>query len=166
MRPCSRSIGTELFLRAGAALDFETNPSLDVTVRSTTPAWRPDPDDTAALGITVTDVNEAPTVSLTNTTTTLAEDASTATRIKVADIVVTDDALGTNDLTLAGADAALFEIVGTELFLRAGATLDFEANPTLDVTVQVNDAALAPTPTTRPPWASASPTSTRRPRCL
>jgi hypothetical protein len=34
--------------------------------------------------------------------------------------VVTDDALGTNALTLSGADAALFEIDGTELYLRAG----------------------------------------------
>ena len=40
---------------------------------------------------------------------------------KVADIVTTDDALGTNNLTLGGADAALFEIVGTELRLIAGA---------------------------------------------
>ena len=50
-------------------------------------------------------------------------------RLKVADIVITDDALGTNTLSLSGADAALFQIVGTELFLIAGASLDFETNP-------------------------------------
>jgi hypothetical protein len=42
----------------------------------------------------------------------------------VADIVVTDDALGTNILSLSGDDASLFEIDGTELYLVAGAALD------------------------------------------
>ena len=55
--------------------------------------------------------------------------------------MVTDDALGTNTLSLSGTDAALFQIVGTELFLVAGASLDFETNPVLDVTVEVDDVA-------------------------
>ena len=80
------------------------------------------PDDTAQLAITITDINEPPTVALANTTTTFPENTDTTSAIKVADIVVTDDALGTNTLSLSGADAALFQIVGTELFLVAGAT--------------------------------------------
>jgi hypothetical protein len=32
---------------------------------------------------------------------------------------------------LSGANAALFEIDGTELFLRAGTTLNFEGDPEL-----------------------------------
>jgi hypothetical protein len=67
--------------------------------------------------------------------------------IKVADIVISDDALGTNTLVLSGADAALFEIVGgNELHLRAGSTLDFESNATLDVTVEVDDTSVGLTP--------------------
>ena len=89
------------------------------------------PDGTAALSIAVTDVNEPPTVSLTNTVTTLAEDTDTATRMKVADIVVTDDALGTNVLSLSGADAALFEIDGGVLYLKAGAVLDYRDEPAI-----------------------------------
>ncbi|MCP3937591.1 MAG: cadherin repeat domain-containing protein, partial [Actinomycetia bacterium] len=58
--------------------------------------------DTAIMTVSVTDVNEAPTVALQNTTTTLAESADTTNRIQVADIVVTDDALGTNTLSLSG----------------------------------------------------------------
>jgi len=138
--------GTELFLVAGASLDFESNPSLDVTVEVDDPALAPDPDGSASMSITVTDVNEAPTVSLANVTLSFAEDTDTSSAIKVADIVVSDDALGTNNLTLSGADAALFEIVGTELRLIAGASLDFESNPSLDVTVEVDDPALAPDP--------------------
>ena len=40
--------------------------------------------------------------------------------------MVTDDALGTNVLSLNGADASLFEIDGAVLYLVAGAALDFE----------------------------------------
>ena len=132
-------VGTELFLKAGTVLDFESNPSLDVTVEVDDVAVAGFPDDTASLLISVTDVNEAPTVTSANTTTMLAENADTSSPLKVADIVVTDDALGTNVLTLEGADAALFEIVGTELFLKAGTVLDFVSNPSLDVTVKVDD---------------------------
>ncbi len=85
-------------------------------------------------------------VTLQNTTTT--EDTDTSSCIKVADIVVADDPSGTNVLSLTGDDAALFEIDGTELFLIAGAMLDFETNPALDVTVEVDDATESPVPPT------------------
>ncbi|MCP4684432.1 MAG: cadherin domain protein, partial [bacterium] len=138
--------GTVLYLKAGETLDFETNPQLDVTVAVDDTTVGATPDDTAPLAISVTDVNEAPTVALTNTTTTLLEDATTTPRVKVADIVVTDDALGTETLSLSGDDAAMFEIDGTVLYLKAGETLDFETNPQLDVTVAVDDTTVGATP--------------------
>ena len=89
-------------------------------------------------------VNEAPTaMALLNATTSLPENTSTATRIKLADIQVTDDALGTNAITLAGADAGSFEVLGTALYLKAGVTLDFESKSSYAVTVNVADATLA-----------------------
>jgi hypothetical protein len=88
-------------------------------------------------------LNEPPTaLALTNTVSSLAENTSTASRIKVADIVVTDDALGSNVITLAGADAASFEVIGTELFLKAGTVLDFKSKATYAVTVSVSDPSL------------------------
>jgi hypothetical protein len=132
--------GTELYLSAGASLDFETNPVLDVAVEVDDAALPATPEDSAALAIDVTDVNEAPTVTLQNTTTTFPEDTDTTARIKVADIVVADDALGTNVLSLSGTDAALFEIDGTELYLSAGVSLDFETTPVFDLAVTVTDA--------------------------
>ena len=138
--------GFELFLRANAALDFETNGTLDVAVNVDDTTVGNTPDDTAALSITLTDVNEAPTVALNNAVTSLSEGADVTSRTKVADIVVTDDALGTETLTLTGADAALFEIDGFELFLKANAALDFETNGTLDVTVNVDDTTVGATP--------------------
>ena len=85
-------------------------------------------------------------VSLSNLTATLSEDTDTTAAIKVADITLSDDGLGTNNLTLAGADAAMFSIVGSELFLNAGASLDFETNASLDVRVEVDDPGLPATP--------------------
>ena len=139
-------VGTELRLVAGAALDFETNPSLDVTVEVDDTTVGVTPDDSAALSISITDVNDPPTVALVNTITSFLESQDTSVALKVADIVVTDDVLGTNTLVLSGADAALFEIVGTELRLIAGAVLDFATNPILDVTVEVDDTTVGATP--------------------
>ena len=59
--------------------------------------------------------------------------------IKVANIDVTDIDLGTNTLSLTGADEASFVIVGNELFLKAGVTLDFETKTHYDVAVTVSD---------------------------
>ncbi|MEZ5926132.1 MAG: hypothetical protein R3D57_17315 [Hyphomicrobiaceae bacterium] len=84
--------------------------------------------------------NQAPTaVSLSPVLSTAREDMSTLQPVKVADIVVTDDGEGTNLLALTGADADLFEISGTELYLKQGAKLDFETNPELEVSVTVDD---------------------------
>ncbi|MCA8987078.1 MAG: cadherin-like domain-containing protein [Planctomycetaceae bacterium] len=91
-------------------------------------------------------VNQPPTLTLTPAIMSLAENAATTPRIKAADIVINDDGLGMNALSLTGADAALFEIDGMELFLKAGTVLDFETNPSLDVTVQVDDSGVGSTP--------------------
>jgi len=89
-------------------------------------------------------LNRAPTaVAFDNAVTTLSETTSTATRVKLADIVVTDDGEGTNIITLSGADAGAFEIVGTVLYLRAGVTLATATKPSYGVTVTVADASAA-----------------------
>jgi len=135
-------IGTELRLIAGTSLDFETKPDLEVTVEVDDVAIGSTPDDAAPLSIAITDVNEPPTVSLANTIKSIREDTNTSGGIKVADIVIIDDAPGTNNLTLSGADTAVFEIVGPELWLIPGVTLDFARNPKLNVTVEVDDTSL------------------------
>ena len=102
---------------------------------------------TATVTVTITPVNDVPNVTLNNVTTVIPENADTSAAIKVADIVIVDDAAGTNTLSLGGADAAMFEIVGgNELYLRAGAVLDAGSAPLLNVTVEVNDTAVGGTP--------------------
>ncbi len=91
--------------------------------------------------------NQAPTaVVLTPTVTSLAEDTSTATAVKVADIVVTDDGQGINALALTGADASFFQITGNALYLKAGTVLDFETKTSYSVTVNVDDVSVGNTP--------------------
>jgi len=62
------------------------------------------------------------------------------------DILVIDDGLGVNNLSLSGADAALFQIVGSVLYLKAGTVLDYQTNPGLEVTVAVDDTTVGGTP--------------------
>ena len=96
--------------------------------------------------ITENPLNAAPSLALANTTTTLPENTDTTNHVKVSDITITDDG-GTNNLSLSGADAGLFEIDGAALYLRAGTVLDFEGgNTTLDVTVEVDDPAVPGSP--------------------
>ncbi|WP_445636577.1 LTD domain-containing protein [Nostoc sp. DSM 114161] len=102
--------------------------------------------ETGSPGTTVT-VNQAPTaVVLNNPVTAIAENTSTATRIKVADIAATDDALGTNVLSLSGVDASAFEIASNVLYLKANTSLDFETKSSYAVTVAVDDANVGSTP--------------------
>jgi len=93
--------------------------------------------------------NLAPTaVALNNAVNSLAENASTSSSTKIADIAVTevDGGLGTNTLSLSGDDASSFEISGTELHLKAGVALDYEVKTSYAVTVEVDDDTVGSTP--------------------
>ena len=91
--------------------------------------------------------NSAPTaVSLTNQQTAIAENTDTTTRIKVADIAITDDALGTNTLSVSGTDASFFEVDATGLYIKANTVLNFEAKTSYSVTVNVDDSTVGDTP--------------------
>ncbi len=93
-------------------------------------------DDVVAL-------NQPPTaVALTNVTASLAENTNTSSRIKVVDISISDDALGTNTISLLGADATVFEVEGTALYLKAGTSLNYESKTAYAVTVSVVDSTL------------------------
>ncbi len=121
---------------------------------------------TATITIADNDLpNQAPTaVVLNNTVPTITQDTSTASAIKVADIAVTDDGLGTNTLSLTGADAGSFQIMGSALYLKAGTTLNSVTKPSYSVTVNVDDPTVGSTPdasaaftlTVLPPLAAGS----------
>jgi hypothetical protein len=133
--------GPELHFLGGA--DFETKSSYGVTVEIDDPTIGPTPDASQSFTLNITDVNEAPTaVSLDNQVTSTAENG---VAIKVADIAVTDDALGTETLSLSGADAGSFSILnGNELWFNGSA--NFEAQSSYSVTVQADDTTVGATP--------------------
>src|SRR5262249_1854086 len=51
-----------------------------------------------------------------------------------------------NNLTVSGADAGSFQIIGTALFLKAGTVLNSVAKPSYSVTVNVDDPAVGASP--------------------
>ncbi|MEL6370547.1 MAG: putative Ig domain-containing protein [Pseudomonadota bacterium] len=95
--------------------------------------------------------NTPATVLFFNEKEDLLEDADTSEPIKVADIVIGDDGLGTNTLALDLASQEFFEIGGDaqsgfELLLKAGVELDHETAATLSATVTVDDPEIAGAP--------------------
>lgn len=91
--------------------------------------------------------NLAPTaVILNGTVASIPDNTLTTTALKVADITVTDDGLGNNNLFVTGADASFFQIIGTALFLKAGTVLNHTTKPSYNVTVNVDDASVGATP--------------------
>jgi len=82
-------------------------------------------------------------VTHANTTTSLAENTSTSSTIKLADIAITDDALGSNTISLSGDDAAAFKVIGTTLYLKADTTLNYETRNSYSLTVSVSYATIA-----------------------
>lgn len=103
----------------------------------------------ASATVTIADndvPNTAPSVALINTVPAILENTSTASPVRVADISITDDGVGTNDLSLSGADLAAFEISGGSLYLKAGTSLNYFTKPSYAVTVNVNDTAVGTDP--------------------
>jgi Ca2+-binding RTX toxin-like protein len=138
--------GNKLIVADDALLDYETAVSHDIKVKVTDSQGLSFEKTLTILVGNVADTNAAASVSLTNTRASIAENTSTAVRTKVADIVVTDDGIGTNELSLVGRDRAMFEIVGMALFLRGGVSLDASKMSTLDVAVAVDDAEIYGSP--------------------
>src|SRR5262249_14945588 len=97
--------------------------------------------------------NQAPTgLVLNNQITSIAENTSTASRIKVADVALVDDGLGTNNFTVTGADAGSFEVDNLGLYLKAGTVLDFETKTSYSVTVAVDDPTVGGSPDASAPF--------------
>jgi uncharacterized protein YjiK len=91
--------------------------------------------------------NQAPTaVALTNQVNAIDENTSTTLRVKVADVVLTDDGIGTNNYSLSGADASFFEVSSNGLYIKAGTFLDYETKTSYAVTVNVDDPGVGVAP--------------------
>jgi uncharacterized protein YjiK/phosphodiesterase/alkaline phosphatase D-like protein len=102
--------------------------------------------ETGSPGTTL-NPNKAPTdLVLSNLVNRIAENTNTVARVKVADIAITDDGQGTNNLSLAGADASTFEIFNNALYIKSGTNLDYEVKNSYSVSVNIDDPSLGATP--------------------
>ena len=91
--------------------------------------------------------NQAPiAITLKNAVTSIPENTSTDAPVKLANIIVTDDGIGRNNLTITGIDAGAFQIIGTALYLRAGVALNAGIKPGYSIAVTVDDPAVGSTP--------------------
>lgn len=98
----------------------------------------------AEAGTAIADAYFAPAaqVALTTVENDVRPGVLLTNALKVADIAVTgDDPEDDSDtvLGLTGTDAGQFEIVGTELFLKAGGIVQFGADKMMDVVVTLDD---------------------------
>ena len=132
-----------LYFNGGA--NFEAKASYDVTVNVNDATVGGTPDASQSFHSHHRRERGADGGCSANTVASTPENGSD---VKVADISITDDALGTNVLSLSGADAAWFSIVdgvaGRELHFIGGA--NYETKSFYDVTVNVNDATVGGTP--------------------
>ena len=129
-------VGNEVRVAAGANIDFEANPSHDITVQTTDAGGN---TYSEVVTITVNDlVDEAPTdVSLSGG----AVDENSAAGTLVATLTAADtDAGDSHTFAITNDPSGFFEIVGDEVRVAAGATIDFETDQTHDITVQATDA--------------------------
>ncbi|MFN3231367.1 MAG: cadherin domain-containing protein [Alphaproteobacteria bacterium] len=124
-----------LKLKAGQSIDFETEPSVTLSVTATDSGGL---STQQSFSIDVTATNEAPTavtfVAGGGTTATVAENADGAT---IGTLAVADMDVG--DTHTFAVDDARFEIVGSDLKLKAGESLDFESEPSITVNVTATD---------------------------
>src|SRR6185295_16000306 len=128
-------VGNQIRVKAGASLDFETATSHDVTVTVTDAGGL---SRSEVISIAVTNQNEVPT-DLTVAGGSVQENAAAGT--VVATLGALDpDAGDTFSYTLASDPSGQFEVVGNEVRVKAGASLDFEAATSHDITVTVTDA--------------------------
>ncbi len=147
----TRSVQIEV--KAGAKFDYETKDTYMVTLTATD-----DYGETADLALTIriTDVNDAPEITVTDPDTDVDENAApefasaTDTRSVAentdagenigAPVEATDaDAGDTLTYTLGGADAASFDIDGATGQIMTEAALDHETKASYEVTVTASD---------------------------
>ncbi|TRT61621.1 MAG: DUF4114 domain-containing protein [Microcystis aeruginosa Ma_QC_C_20070703_M131] len=128
--------------------DFETKNSYSIRVKTTDQGGL---SFEKTLTIAVNDVNEnpsnqAPTALIfQNAVTELAENVNVTPEFKVADLLIEDDGLGTNNLFLTGRDRERFLIQNSALFY-VGFTPNFEDQNSYEVTVNVDDTTVGVTP--------------------
>ncbi len=142
-------VGNALRLKAGSSLDFETNAILNVTVEVNDSTISGGPEDTEALAISVTNVNEPPVITSNGGGDTanlsVAENSTAVTTLTATDV---DAGSTLTYLISGGVDSARFTINFSSGALTFVSPPNFEspadagANNVYEVTLRVTDGVL------------------------
>ena len=127
-------VGDEIRVKAGASLDHESAAAHQLQVTVTDAGGL---SHTETLSIGVTNVNEAP-IDLTVSGGTVAENAAAGT--VVATLGASDPDAGSSFTYTITDPSGKFEVVGDEIRVKAGASLDHESAAAHQLQVTVTDA--------------------------
>ena len=132
-------VGSDIRVKAGAVLDFETQQSYGLTVEVADQGGQCCSQTVTINLIDVADSNAAPT-GLTMSGGSVVENAAAGTWVGSLS-AIDPDAGDTHTFTLTGGATNLFEIVGSDIRVKAAAVLDYELQRSYGLTVQVTDQA-------------------------
>jgi len=139
----------ELWLKDGAELSHEIAKNISVSLGVIGSGDGTDPAPTT-FHLNVNDVDEKPTEIKVTPIKKDINEGFHEVGVKLADITIVDDALGTNELTALPEDGP-FEYRNVngntaELWLKDGAELDFEGEPEVLATVEVTASGIGADP--------------------
>ena len=128
-------VGNEIRVKAGANLDFETAESHDLHVKTTDAGGE---SYIEVVTVDLADVNEAPTdIAISNDTISEGEAGAVVATLTSSD----PDAGDTATYAIADDPSGAFEIVGDQLKLKDGVSLDHADGAAREVTIEVTDSA-------------------------
>ncbi len=123
-------VGDTLKLKPGAAVDFEAQDAFEITVQATDSAGA---SFEKIVTVNASDINEAPqTISLSSTSVAENSDGG------VVGTIATFDPDAGDTISYAVSDDR-FEVVGDQLKLKSGVSLDYETAEPIDVTITATD---------------------------
>ncbi|MFC2015154.1 Ig-like domain-containing protein [Chloroflexota bacterium] len=123
-------VGNQLKLKAGESLDYETEATVSLDITATDSGSL---SYTESFIITVNNVNEVPT-DIWHDNNTVNENTSGAV---IGNLSVTDPDIG--DSHTYSVDDARFEVIGSQLKLKAGESLDYETEATVSLDITATD---------------------------
>jgi len=129
--------GGQITVANGAALDFETTPSFPLVVRATD-SGAPAAFDEETVTVTLTDVNEAPTVAAA--AFSIAENSPNGSA--VGTVTASDPDAGSSftwTIQSGNAGGAFAIGAGGQITVANGAALDFETTPSFPLVVRATD---------------------------
>ena len=129
-------VGNEVRVAAGANIDFETDQSHDITVETTDAGGN---TYSEVITLTVNDLIDENPTDITLTGGSVDENASAGTTVATLS-TVDADAGDSHTYAITNDPSGFFEIVGNEVRVAAGATIDFETDQSHDITVETTDA--------------------------